>query len=624
LAFGALAAGASAQERPYEPPTVRFPEGGLSLAEAVQLTLQHDPITKIQAAQASLREGVVRQQRGIFDFTVLGDAFTEYRLQELRASRVEIEQGKRDDLQGAIDAGEEFRPAAEQLLGELRTALAAEPGNETISDPVVQAQMVLIESLLLQVEDESGREELRKLRREILVNTASDLEAKLQKALEDLAGAKDRRARMGDTPEDEVFYRSTFALNLQKRFRSGLVVTPFADSRLDGTNFRGKERDATFGGKGVEDLYTFRGGLALTLPLLRGRGASAVAANERAAISEHQASLQTVKHQAAISTLRTAQAYWSLRAAQEALEVANRSAELQSRLVELTQRLINGGEMPAVDISRVQASQMRSRARVEDSRRRLHEARVTLAREMGITVTDDPATLPVARDTFPAPEAALTDAEASVLAKMAPAQREDLKAAVFREESGRVLVKGAKTDLRPRLDLTGRTWWTSLGEIRVSDAIDRWVGPSFSASLALDVPVGNNFFRGRLLQREADLRQRRISTADLDRQIRLNVIRTSGSLREAANRVRLAQEAVGYSRKTIEAEFEKFQAGDATLLDTIITEDQQTDALLTLVAAQQEYANLLAQLRFETGSLVADGALVKPENLVTLPRGAQQ
>ena len=244
---------------------------------------------------------------------------------------------------------------------------------------------------------------------------------------------------------------------------------------------------------------------------------------------------------------------------------------------------------------------------------------MNLALAMGVTVTDDPTTLPAAKDPFPAArsEALPSDAEIRTLVASAPAQREDLKASVAHAESGAILAKGAKLDTRPRLDLTGRTWLTGLGEINASNALDRWVGPSVSASLGIEIPLGNNFYRGRSLQREADLRQRQISAAELERQIKLNVVRNGGTLREAAARVQQAQDAVGFYRKTIEAEMERFQAGDSTLVDTILTEEQSTEALITLVAAQADYAHLVAQLRYETGLLAPDGGRRHPRQ----PRG---
>ncbi len=65
----------------------------------------------------------------------------------------------------------------------------------------------------------------------------------------------------------------------------------------------------------------------------------------------------------------------------------------------------------------------------------------------------------------------------------------------------------------------------------------------------------------------------------------------------------------------------RYQIGEVTLIDTINTESQASDSRRALVAAQQDLARLIAELRFETGTLVPDAsATVTPQNLITVPR----
>ena len=61
--------------------------------------------------------------------------------------------------------------------------------------------------------------------------------------------------------------------------------------------------------------------------------------------------------------------------------------------------------------------------------------------------------------------------------------------------------------------------------------------------------------------------------------------------------------------QTMTSEQARLKSGDSSLLDTILTEQQATSARLAYIAAQQEYASLLAQLRHEAGLLVQDGAV---------------
>jgi hypothetical protein len=60
----------------------------------------------------------------------------------------------------------------------------------------------------------------------------------------------------------------------------------------------------------------------------------------------------------------------------------------------------------------------------------------------------------------------------------------------------------------------------------------------------------------------------------------------------------------------------------STLIQTIFTEQNQIGAELSLISSQSQYAQLLAQLRFESATLLVtepDGWIVNEENLVALP-----
>jgi outer membrane protein TolC len=229
----------------------------------------------------------------------------------------------------------------------------------------------------------------------------------------------------------------------------------------------------------------------------------------------------------------------------------------------------------------------------------------------------------LASDPFPsAPDpAAINEQRMAALATAALQQRRDVSAADRRVEAAQVLVKGAELNLKPRVDLSGGTWWTGNDEAVVKRALSRWVGPSYNLTLDVEKPFGNNFQRGLLVEAQAGGASSEILSNDLRRQVRLNVVRTARSLNETIERVRQAQAAVDFYQQTIDSELARFQIGEVTLIDTITTESQQADARRTLVAAQQDLAQLIAQLRFQTGTLVPDAnATVTPQGLTTVPQ----
>jgi cobalt-zinc-cadmium efflux system outer membrane protein len=359
------------------------------------------------------------------------------------------------------------------------------------------------------------------------------------------------------------------------------------------------------------------------VPLARGLGADATAAPERAALIGEQAAQLDVQHQAAVSALGTINAYWALRAAQDNVDIAQRSVDLQTRIVQLTRQTIAAGNLPAIELARVQASEARSQTVLRDAQVALQQARVALATAMGIAVGTDDATLPKAADPFPPPPdaGAVDEPKMAQLADNGLQLRRDVTAALRRAEAAQVSVRAAQLNLKPKIDLTGGSWWTGNDEDVISNALKRWVGPSYNIAIDLEKPFGNNTQRGLLVEAQASGASSQISSSDLRRQVRLDVVRTGRSIVEAAERVRLAQSAVQFYQQTIDGELARYQIGEVTLIDTITTEAQQADARRALVAAQQELAQLIAQLRFETGTLVPDARTpVTPANLITVPR----
>ena len=606
-----------------QPPVITFSPEGLTLEEALRLALQWDPDLHLQRSTVQSREGALREQGGIFDVGFRASTTYDFRRQELSESRKAFEQEKRDELATGIADNRDNADRATSLIGAVRDARNAPPGSAQVDavaaiDADIGAQLKIIDALILETTNDQARADLTNARQQYLDRTLGTLEEGLGVALDNFASAETSLSQLGPTPIDEVFYTGRLRLAFAKLFRSGISISPYFDTSMEGTNFAGKPRDSAFGGKGLQDLFTFRFGTNLTLPLMRGRSGDSVAAGERAARVQRDVAELDAQHQQSITALRTAMAYWDLAAAQHTLQIAELSSERQAQIVTLTSNLVEAGDLPRSELSRTQAAQARAQARVRDAQRRLVDARVALATIMGVAATSDETSLPRARDPFPAtPPAGAAKGAVSADAQTV-SSRPDIEAAVRQEEVGRIFERAAEVDLRPRMDLVGGVWYTALDERTISNAVDRWVGPSTNISLEIDRPFGNNLAEGRLQQSRASLEQSRIATADLRRTTQLQIVRLVESIEEAAERVRLAEVAVQHYNSVVDAEVERFRIREANLIDTLLTESQQADARLQLVNAQRDLARLLAELRYETGTLVVDGNVAAGE-LGTLP-----
>ena len=243
---------------------------------------------------------------------------------------------------------------------------------------------------------------------------------------------------------------------------------------------------------------------------------------------------------------------------------------------------------------------------------------------MGVAADERDLTLPQAADRFPDQGASEPDPAAGPLAATAAKDRADQQAAQQRQLAADALVAGAEADLRPKLDVHASVWFTALAERTVGAAVDRWVGPSADVQLAFEQPLGNNAAEGRYAQRQAEARQRQIDAGRSAREIALNVIGVAEGIALARARVRHARDAVVAYEQTGTAEVERFRAGESTLIDAILTEDQQTAARTLAVhrpagprqARSRSCASSPARCCASTGKLQP---VLVPADLTTLP-----
>jgi hypothetical protein len=111
-------------------PIINFGADGVSLDEALRLTLRHDTTIQLTAASADRLAGFAQEQSGIFDTAITGGVEYSYRVQELTESRKEDERNKRRKLDDFIDqAGPDVESTA-RTVNLLRQILSLPPGSE--------------------------------------------------------------------------------------------------------------------------------------------------------------------------------------------------------------------------------------------------------------------------------------------------------------------------------------------------------------------------------------------------------------------------------------------------------------------------------------------------------------
>ena len=603
----------------FEPPALD--SDTLSLAEAVRLAVQHDPLVHLAREDTRQRLGVAQAASGAFDGSITLNATFEHALGPLIGGLRRSEEGKRNLFR---ILSREFDNVAADLERQLQEGIE----NPRVNCPEGVDIVIGRQSVCISDRTQGNRDFLSGL-----LDTVIGLEDDPTQLI-NLRDLLDQRRRieygnlidilhlnayllrrqlrdMGTVPDVEEQTSLSLDLRYNVPFRSGVVFAPGVIFEYLRDNFDGKPKLPQFGGKGVLDKYTSIVGFTLDLPLGKGRGRLSVAAPEEAAELNVEASLRSQSHTLSSSVLQTLQAYWSLVGAQERLAVAEDSLETQLRLQEFADALVEGEELPPADLTQVRGRIADARSTVLDSRLALINARLRLAEVVGLEVTelDDAPLAGTAFPEAPAPDAFDAWSEAE-LQQLAVAQRDDLASARTLVDSARVLAEAAKFDLRRQVDLQLTSGYTAISEggnfLDGFEGIflEGMTGPSAMINLRFELPFGNNAALGRYAQQRATMYRSQITARDLERRIETNVDELLGVLREAVLQIARLEESAEHHRQTIDSEIEKFRLGEGTVIDVLFTEDQLTSTELSLVSARQTFAVLLAQLRFEVGALV--------------------
>ncbi len=588
----------------------------ISLLDALRITLLQDPQIQLQRQDAEAALAAVRIAKGQFDMRLVSAAGYSQDRRDLTEQQVKQQVTARNRNKELIKAVDVESEKLNEDLEILKAGGTPEPDSKE-----QELEFLLNEAVLDILDGLATPEQIQNIReiqaraRTLDIKTREDI-------LKTLEGtARNAQKQLDKFPVNSVLNTEliNFEVALVKRFRNGISVSPFLAYTRSTNNFSYRS--------GIPPFNDSEIGVQIDIPLARGLGSSA-AAFENAAMIDYEASMLALRHVTSQRLLTTALAYWNLVAAQERLALFVRSELISSSLYTLGQALVEADAMAAADMSQIDAQVAQTVANRIAAEIALVEAAQALGTAMGLRAEEIVAA-PIASDSFPIPisQDLLGRTNQQVYIQEALRRRSDRQAAMKLEQSGKVLADAARFDLRPEIDALIRVGYSghvedSSGDAYYSTYTRGQTGPSVFFGLSMDWPFANNRAKGEYEARTAIYRKRVVETQDLSRSIVSNVYLDLKRLELSLNRISAATKSVDSLGTALETEREKFKLGDATVVDSINTEDRLTSSLLSLVGAQLDYAQSLVLLRFETGTLLPgqDGkADVKVRELITLP-----
>jgi outer membrane protein TolC len=380
-----------------------------------------------------------------------------------------------------------------------------------------------------------------------------------------------------------------------RQLRNGLTVSPVIEvSRQSGI-------------AGGPAVHTERAGFTVTMPLLRGRGRHATAAEERATEIEAAAAADQLQFRLTELLSETAAAYWEHTAAVQLLEVLLASEQRGQAYLENVRTLVAADKVPRVELSQVEANLAARSANRAAGQQRLAEARGRLAMTQGLTEAG-------AAKTDALPATALHEQGLGDLVRNSVGRRTDLQALRKLIDSAEVRRRAAESQVKPALSLSAGAGYSSLQ----SNAAAYRSG-DLSAALTYEFLPSNHLRRGKLDEASAQLRRESARVAEAERQVRISVQTYWNALTAASERCRQTRSAVGQFTAALEGEREKYRLGVGSIVDLLTVEDRLTAASANAVDADANFAASLARLALASGA-VMQGGVVTAEPFLAVPR----
>jgi outer membrane protein TolC len=621
----------------------------LGLDQAIATTLARDPQVALAGESVATQRAALEEARGVYDKQVAARTQLDYNVGELSSGRYRSELNRRLRLEIPPP---EFDTVAQQLIDRLPVPAGQdEPGSILYPDctqattffVLRDSETDAIQSVLCFDKDDNligilgtpgGLEELNALNLAGLFTDLSAIDERLDEFVQaqlalvademrvialalrqTAASLRLQRIRLGRIPEEQENINFALGLDWQHRFQGGSAFVGTIDLQSSEDNYKGKRLSPAFGDSAIPNTFVTTLGVALELPLGRGGGRTSFGAPVRAAEQNLAAAEALWLHTASQSALAALQAYWDAAAAERRRALLEESLATQDRILAATEELVAADVVPRVELARTRSRRADVASQVAAARQAAAVARLELQKAIGLEATSV-AVAPLAVDGFGDALAAdpLAGLDADELVARAWQLRRDAAASNALVAANQTLVDAAKQDLRPEVSLSLNLSYNARHE-SFSDRFydwegfkkaveDKFAGPSYGAALRFRFPVGNRSAKGRLLQAEAGATQSRISEGDLKRTISLAVRELLKTIADTRAELGSRREAVARQEETHAASLERHQAGDLSVIDTLTTEEQLTAARLQVVDAERRYLALLAQLRFETGTLL--------------------
>jgi len=409
---------------------------------------------------------------------------------------------------------------------------------------------------------------------------------------------------------------------LNTRFQQLLPTSTTVFTQLNWSKLSTNDQFAIY-----NPAYTTTWQMGFTQPLWRGRGPYITKIGITIARAAKRQQDYNVRDAIMRLLVTAEQAYWDVVSARENLKVNQEALKLAEAALERTNREIELGATS--ELERFQPEQNAATARINVTRTeyQLRAFEDALRRQIGADLDPDVRDLPIVltEDVTKLPEPVLYDREQ--LVRTALENRPDIKAQKIALDVNDLQIRNALNSIKPLFNLTGsyQTFgrggpgFTRVGGAPVfvpGNAWDAWSMMfgfnynTFSFGLQLQLPLRDRAGSANLADAVVNKRLAALSERSLEQQIRQEVLNAITNVESSREGVRLAQIAVDYAQKRVEADQKRYDLGVINIFFLLSAQNDLATAQSNLVNQTVNYRRNLLILQQRLGTLFDDRGIV--------------
>jgi outer membrane protein TolC len=319
--------------------------------------------------------------------------------------------------------------------------------------------------------------------------------------------------------------------------------------------------------------------------------------------------------------------YWDLVLARDNLRVQDRALELANEALKRAQRELELGAMSPLDIYQPQQNYATAEIAVSQARYFLKQREDALRKQIGADLDPSIRVMPVTlTETTDVPtDTGAIDVEAAV--QKALLNRPDLKAANQALDVDDLQIKSAKNSLLPDLQLLGMYSTQGRGgnffqredvfgggsQIvgitpgGLGDAFSQMFGfgfPIYQFGLQLRLPIRNRAAAADMADALVTKKRDTLAVRGVEQSVRLDVLNAVTQVESSKASVKLAQVALDFGRKYLEAEQKKYELGTSQIYFVLQAQQSLVNAESALVQNSIGYKRSVLDLLRRTGELL--------------------